>query len=459
MLTLKRHFNGPGGIHELLVISIPIIISQAADGLMLFTDRYLLMNLGKEYPSASMAGGFTVHLWTVFFHGVLGYTTALVGQYLGAGQKEKCGVVVNQAFLLTLLITPFLMIGGRLFTPYYFDWAHMVNSEKLLAIDYFNALSWGIGLFLIKTIFSSFFSGIGQSRIVMISNITGMLINIPLSYFLIHGLGPIPSMGIQGAALGMMLSEVVMITILLLAYLNKKNRKEFALTWSFHFDRDIFAKLWRYGSPSGMEYFLIFFAFSNFVTIFHSYGTNEACAMTITFNWDILTFLPLWGLGTGVMSLVGQYMGAGRADLAHRVTASGAKVAYSLTLFFCAAFLLESRRMIAVFMPSDVVGDMEAIVKLGVPMLQTVGIYCLGTATNIIFASALRAAGDTRYCMYVSMIANWLMLGVTFLAVRYLGWAPLATWGVFVLMVCGECFFFVFRFGQGRWKMLRVVEV
>ena len=263
---------------ELVLLSIPIMISQASEALMMFTDRLLLTPLGKEYPAASMAGMFGAEISRVFFFGLLGYINPLVGQYFGAGQKTNCAKVLVQGLIFSLLIFPVVAALGRWLMPYYFGWAGIHADELVLVIKYFNVIMFGLFFALASVAFASYFAGIGDTRCVMIINMTGMLANIPISYYLIHhGLFGY-CQGIEGAALGVSISQGLMATLYTLYFFRPKHAREFAVAKAFVFAPPILKKLLYFGSPTGIEFFLIFFAFSTYVNLFHSYGTNEALA-------------------------------------------------------------------------------------------------------------------------------------------------------------------------------------
>ena len=124
---------------------------------------------------------------------------------------------------------------------------------------------------------------------------------------------------IEGAIGGMDLTNTV------------EGRERYGVREGFVFDRQLMTKLLRFGSPSGAEFFLNLLGFNLLVMTFHSYGVVAATAMTITFNWDLVSFIPLVGVGIAVTSLVGRYIGAGKPDLAHRATMSGVKLAASVS--------------------------------------------------------------------------------------------------------------------------------
>ena len=197
---LSQHFKGEAGIYHLLQVSFPMMVSQASSSLMLFTDRYLLTPLGKEFPAASMAGGFSSVMLTIFFMGLLTYINRLVSQLLGAKKNERCFGVLVQGFLLILLVFPLILLIGYLAIPLYFKWIGIPALQFDLAMKYFHIVNAGSIIVLLNTAISSFFTGVGQSRCVMWGNIFGTLCNVPLNLYLIESGIAGHFKGIEGAA-------------------------------------------------------------------------------------------------------------------------------------------------------------------------------------------------------------------------------------------------------------------
>lgn len=284
----------PGSVAELLAIAFPMVVSSACETLMMFVDRLFLSRLGSEYMSAAMGGGMTCFMFMTFFIGLTGYASPLVAQHLGAGQKARCPVAVGQSFFIALLAYPLILAclpaGHWLFrisgTP----------SEQLPhQTVYFNILVFGSILGLVRNCFSSFFSGIGRTRVIMLSAIVSMVANIAANYVLIFGHFGFPRMGMAGAGYGTLFGSAVGMVFLVVAYLRRSYRQEFATPASFRFDWPMMRKLLRLGTPSGLEFFLNMVAFNLLVLNFHSYGVAQAAAVTIAFNWDMVAFIPLIG--------------------------------------------------------------------------------------------------------------------------------------------------------------------
>ncbi|MHC5056825.1 MAG: MATE family efflux transporter [Planctomycetota bacterium] len=344
--------HSPGGVSELLVIALPMVVSHACETMMLFVDRLFLAQLGPQYMSAAMGGGLTCFMFMTFFLGLTGYGNALVAQNLGAGRKDLCALAATQGFIVAGLACPVVLacvpVGEALFR-----WNEIAPEQLTPQTEYFRILMMGVGIGLLRNAVSAFFSGIGRTRPVMVSATVAMAVNIFLNYVLIFGELGFPALGIRGAAIGTICGSFAGLLVLLLVYFGEKNRAEFGIAKSFRFDRGLMRKLWLFGSPSGAEFVLNILAFKLVVLSFHSYGVAVAAAITITFSWNMVSFIPLLGVGIGVMSLVGRYMGAGKPDVAHRVTVSGLKLAALYSLVCFTAFCLLPGLLVSVFRPDE----------------------------------------------------------------------------------------------------------
>ncbi|MBF0386396.1 MAG: MATE family efflux transporter [Candidatus Omnitrophica bacterium] len=446
-----------GSIKEMAVIALPMVVSCGCDTVMIFTDRLFLSKLGPEQMNAAMGGGLTVFMMMSFFIGIIGYATALVAQYLGAGRREKCAVVLAQALLLALLAyVPILFcrpLAHALFSFMGVSSAQM-TPQKL----YFDILLLGTIISLERVCLASFFSGIGRTGIVMTASCTAMFINLVLNYILIYGKCGFPALGIAGSAYGTILGGLSGLLVLAGGLFTKKNIVEFGLKTAFRFDRDVMSRLLRFGTPTGLEMFLNIMAFNAMVLIFHSRGLVTATAATIVLNWDLVSFVPLIGIEVGVISLVGRYMGAGDPDNAHRATMAGFKIglmysAVILVLFFCfPAYLVK------IFQPAASGEVFAAAAPLAIDMVRLASIYVLVEAMFVVFIGALRGAGDTFWAMAISVSLHWIMVGILFVLLRVMGVSPLVGWSAVVFLFFVFSFIAFFRYHSGKWRKIKVVD-
>lgn len=460
MKFIKRYFSGyhnPGGIKELSILALPMIISTACDGVMTFTDRLFLARVGSEQMNAALGGGIAYQALIFFFVGLTGYSTALVAQYFGAGQKGNATKAAFQAILVTIIAWP-VILALKPLAFRYFHFMHIPPSQIGYQIDYLNILIWG-GLFgMLRYTLGCYFSGIGKTRIVMVATLAAMIINVVFDYILIFGKLGLPAMGVKGAALATVAGSFAAMVILIIAYLNRTNRREFHVLKSFSFDFDIMKKLIYFGTPAGLEMFLNFLAFSAMVSIFHSKGDVAATATTIMFNWDMVSYIPLLGIEIAVTSLVGRYIGARQPEVAHNAAISAVKVGifYSVVILFLFIFIPEV--LVRMFHPDTYSQIFEDSVPVAVRMIQIASLYVLAEAVMTALIGALRGGGDTHFTMITSVIAHWLFVPILYVALNIFHFTIATSWLMLVIFFLIFCSVLFFRFRSGVWKNIKVID-
>jgi MATE family multidrug resistance protein len=203
--------------------------------------------------------------------------------------------------------------------------------------------------------------------------------------------------------------------------------------------------------------FINVFAFNVFLQLMHSYGPVVATAVTITFNYDLVAFIPMLGVGHAVTAIVGQRMGAGDPEGARRAAYLGMKVAWSYAGIMMLVFVLLAPRLAAFFL-HGAAGSAQTILALAIPMLRLAALYTLADATNVVFSGALRGAGDTTWVMIVSGLLHWAMAVVSFLFIRVLVLPPLIVWLLFIVFVVAIGATMFLRHRGGAWRAIRLVE-
>ncbi|MDD5654281.1 MAG: MATE family efflux transporter [Candidatus Omnitrophica bacterium] len=442
---------------EVLAISLPMVISHACDTVMVFTDRLFLARLDPELMNAALGGGLTAFMMISFFVGLVGFTTALVAQHLGAGRKKDCAVVLTQALIFSCCAYPLILLLRP--AAYWLFGFVGVGAEQLGPQTlYLNILLYGSIISLARMALSGFFSGIARTRIVMAASVAAMFTNVGLDYVFIFGKFGFPAMGIRGAAYATILGGVVGLIILSTAYFSGRNRKEYSIENSFRFDKALAGKLLRYGTPTGFEMCLNIIAFNVMIMMFHSLGPATATAATVVFNWDFVSFVPLIGIEIGVTSLVGRYMGAGHPDKAHHSVMSGLKLGITYSVFIFILFIGFPGRLVDVFRPAVASAVFASAVPTAVFMVRLASVYVLVEVMLCVFIGALRGAGDTFWAMRTSVILHWLMVIVLALILRVLRLAPEIGWAamVFFFLVFSAVVFM--RYREGEWRKIRIVE-
>jgi MATE family multidrug resistance protein len=450
---LKTHETGPM-LRRLLAVAFPMVVSQASETVMMFVDRLFLSRVGQLHLSAAMSGGLVNFTVASVFVGIAGYVNAIVAQYYGAGRRENCARATAQAVYFSLAAIP-VLAAIAFVVPGFFSWIGHDPGQVPLESVYAQWLIAGAGILLLRNGLSGFFLGIGKTRVVMISNVAAIFINVPFNYVLIFGKFGFPELGIVGAAIGTLGGGLTALLILLFAYLSPRVDRTYGTRAAWRFDRRMLGRLLRFGTPAGIEIFLNVLAFNLFVQLMHGYGADVAAATTITFNWDIVAFIPMLGLGVATTAVVGQYMGADDAVGARKSALLALRIGWIYSGSMMILFFTAAPGLVRVF--ASGFGDTGAVSGLAVTMIRLAGLYTVADSTQLVFAGALRGAGDTNWVMRASVILHWLFAPLAIVLIRVVQAPPVTVWLCFIGFVISLGVTMFLRFRSGKWEAFRLI--
>ena len=448
-MVLSRFQLRKDTLFELARIALPMVVSQGTFAVMIFTDRYFMSQIDSIHMAAALGGGVAAFFSFCFFTGLLSYANALTAQYLGAGELGKCSKVVTQGIVITVICSPALVLITYLVSDIFENVGHD-SAQVELEKTYYTILMLGVIVTLTKTCLSSYFAGIGRTRVVMICDVCGLVFNVPLCYVMVFGKLGLPELGIVGAGISTIIASFFACLLFFLFYFEREHRVKFFVMNSFHIDWGVLRRFWRLGFPSGLELFLNVAAFNLFLLMFQGYGVVEGASAAIVFNWDLLSFVPMIGLNIGVISLIGRFVGAN--DMAR--TDEVMSAAFFLGIFYSAilAILYISFRfpLVEVFSPPE--GDFSEIRSLSAFMMIGLSSYVMADAIIIISGGVLRGAGDTRWLMYTSVGLHWAMLIAQYYVILVWQFGPQVSWLTFCAMIFAIAIVYVWRLQSGVWR-------
>ena len=458
-MQLKGIIKPSQSYRDILRVSMPLVISMTTTVVMTFTDRVFLANYSIDAIAAALPAGITAFVFISFFADTAGYCNVFVAQYTGAGSLPRVGSALWQAiyfaFAAWLIMVGLSFAGELLFRLV----GHAPEVQQLEAI-YFKVLCLGSGIHIVGMSFAAFFTGRGVTRPVMIIYIISMCLNVPLDYALINGIWLFPELGITGAALATVFSWASAAVLLGLFVFTRENDQIFKVLKNRRLDRDLFRRLLRYGVPSSLQFSLDVFAFLFFVLIVGRIGKVELAVTNIGIALDSISFRPLIGFALGTSTLVGQALGRNRPEDA--VAAARATMVI-VASYICALVLLYvflPQPLLALFRPRDInPEDFAAIKHMGVVVLRFVAAYLLLDGLYMISTAVLKGAGDTKFIMWsMGIISFFGMILPIYIGIEIFGMGLYYAWGCTVLFLCQLAALTFWRYSQGKWKTMRVIE-
>lgn len=437
--------------HDLKVLLVPLMIQQLLAALMGTVDTVMVSNVGSAAISAVSLVDSINNLMLQVFAALAAGGTIVCAQYLGKKEPKECNRAARQVFLAMFVISMLIMVFCLIFRyPLLRIIFGQVEPDVMEAAQtYFllTALSYPfIALFNAN---ASFFQAEGNTRLPMMVSVLCNFVNIAGNAITIFGLG----WGVFGAALSTLISRILMAVIMMC--FQRRDRQVIVIR-NYAKIRPDFALIWvilGVGIPSGIENGMFQFGKLAIQSTVSTLGTTAIAAQAMTIILENLNGIAAMGIGIGLMTIVGQCIGAGEKEQAVYYVKKLSWISEAVVVGCC---LL----LFALTKPITFIAGMD-------PASVDMCFYMMGWITLVkpivwvmafIPAYGLRAAGDVKFSMIVSTISMWVFRVVLCVYLcRVQGFGPIAVWiGMFVDWTVRGIIFGI-RFKSRKWLRHRVV--
>ncbi|GMO64801.1 MAG: MATE family efflux transporter [Endomicrobiia bacterium] len=455
--NIERQYKATGGYLEFLKIAIPLIISTSVGAIQLFINRTFLSLYSQESFAASAPAGISNWAIVTLFLGTLAYVDVFVAQYYGKREYRSIGPVIWQSVYLALLAA-FIILCISFFSKTIFmniGHPYIVACEE---VKFFRVLCYGAFPTLSVAALSGFYAGRGETKVVLLVGTYGVLINIILDICLIFGHLGFPRLGILGSAWSSNISSTVMFITYVFMVIAKKNSTYNTRCFKPNFS--FMKRLLRYGFPNGVQFFFDMTGFGVFVLIVGTLGIAELTVSNIVLNINNLIAMPLVGCGMAISIMVGNYLGKNKASLAKMSVKSATHIVYAYSVIVIFVLILLPSQLIYPFLYGSQVLLIDNVKPIAVNLLRILAIYLIFDATGIIFAAAIKGAGDTVFIMkvltiftVVSVIIPMYLIVIVFKFGIYVAWYFMLTYSI------GLAISFYCRYKSDKWKEMRVIDM
>lgn len=427
---------------QLLLFFFPIVLGTFFQQLYNTADAIIVGKaVGKEALAA--VGGSTgtlINLLVGFFVGLASGASVIIAQLFGARQAQDVSRAVHTTIALALSSGALLTAVGLLCAGGILDMMGTPQEVMAYALPYLNIYFLGMIPQLVYNIGSGVLRAVGDSRRPMLFLICAALTNIVLDILLVLGL----EMGVRGAAIATVLSQVVSAVLILdsLCHAQPVYRLHFR---RIRFHGDMLARIVRIGLPAGLQ--SVMYSLSNMIiqASVNGFGTDVMAAWTAYGKIDGLYWMMVSAFGVSITTFAGQNFGARRYDRMRRSVRVCLGMAAGVTVFMTALILAVGRPMLGMFTDdAHVVETGMSIIRLIVPTWITY--LCIE-----ILSGAMRGAGDSLMPTLMTLTGVCLMrvFWVTVVVPR-MHQLPVLMLSYPITWVITSCMFIVYYL-RGRW--------
>jgi putative MATE family efflux protein len=433
-----------------LLLAVPMMLELVLESTFAVVDIFFVAQLGASaVATVGLTETYLFLLYSIAM-GLATAVTAIVARRIGEGRGDEAALSAVQAVLLAALVSvPFAVVG----IVWAKDLLRLMGGDPWVIEHGHRYLQWMLGgnvVILLLFVINAVFRGAGDAATAMRVLWVANGLNIVLDPLLIFGFGPIPAMGVEGAAIATTIGRGA--GVLMQLWILLRGSEHLRVTR---------AALRRHGatmvqiartSLGGIGQMIVAMtAWIFLMRILASVSTEAVAGATIAMRIMMFTLMPAWGMSNAAATLVGQNLGAGEPGRAEAAVWRIGWMNMAFTLAVSVVFFIAHDAVIGLF-TSD-----PAVIAIGGEWLSILAYSYFVYGWWMVSVQAFNGAGDTLTPTWINLVFFWLIqIPLSWWLALPLGWAHSGVfWGVFVSETAVGLFT-LWLFSRGRWKTARV---
>jgi putative MATE family efflux protein len=434
----------------IFLLAVPMVLEMVMESMFAVADIFFVSRLGAD---AIATVGITESIITIVYaigFGLAMSTSSLVSRRIGEKNTDGAAVVAVQAIYAGLIVSLLIALPGLIWAG---DLLRLMGGNRIIVEQmsgYTRIMLGGNFVIMLLFIINATFRSAGDAAVAMRILWFANLVNMALDPLLIFGLGPVPALGVTGAAVATTTGRglAVCYQLYLLAYGRKRiriRRADLALRPA------VMWKLIRISFGGIAQNLIATTSWIGMVRIISIFGSVVVAGYTIAIRIVIFALLPSWGLSNAASTLVGQNLGAKKADRAERSVWFAARVNMIMLAVIGTILMSFSEFFIRLFISDD------AVVSVGVSGLRIISAGFIAYGAGMVLVNAFNGAGDTMMPTRINVFCFWLLeIPLAWLLAVPAG---MHQTGAFVAIVIAESTMTIVTwrlFRRGKWKLKQV---
>jgi MATE family multidrug resistance protein len=421
-----------------LKLSFPVILGLLGHTFVAFADNIMVGQLGTAELAAVSLGNSFVFIAMSLGIGFSTAITPLVAEADGAQDSASGKSALKHGLILCTAL------GVSLFGMILWAKPLMYQMEQpeevvALALPYLDLVAFSLVPLVIFQAFKQFSDGMSRTKYPMYATVVGNIVNILLNYLFIFGKFGAPAWGIVGAAVGTLVSRVVMVALLWYLLAQNKSMNYYVLKFNWRIiEWSKLKKIIFLGFPSAMQMFFEVALFTAAIWLSGVLGKNAQAANQIALNLSSMTFMVGMGLGVAAMIRVGNQKGLKDYINLRRIAQSIFLLTLLLEILFAALFMLGRHLFPTIYLNVEDLKnavDNAEVISIAAQLLLVAAFFQISDGLQVVVLGALRGLQDVVVPTIITAIAYW---AIGFPLCFYLGLrTDLGSTGIWIGLLAG----------------------
>jgi len=407
-------------VKKLLFVASPIVMTQVFQMAYNLTDMFWLGRLSSDSVAASGSAG--LFLWlsmALFLFGRMGAEIG-VSQNLGRGDKDTARSFAQNSIFIAVILG---IVGSAIFVTFHaqligFFGIREAHVEKD-AREYLAIVSLGFPLGFTLATISGIFNGAGNSRMSLIINGIGFMINMVLDPILIFTAG----WGIHGAGVATLIAQFITVIIAMIALKRANSRPFEEIRLFVRPSPDRIKQIFKWVTPVSLESFLFTILTMMLTPLVAVYGAGALAAVRVGSQIESLTWLVAGGYAAALTAFAGQNFGAGKWSRINKGFRISTIIMSLWGLMVAILLYFGGGALFKIFIPND-----PEVVALGVFYLQLLAFVQIPACLEGVAAGIFRGKGKTIPPSVASITSNIMRVVLAYASVTFTGLGLTGIW-------------------------------
>lgn len=436
---------------DLRKLILPLIVEQFLAVTIGMADTIMVASTGEAaMSSVSLVDAINILLINIF--SALATGGAIVAsQYLGREDNKRANVAAKQLLLVTTAMSVFIMavclIGRNPILDLIFGKIEPEVMDNCRVYFFWSALSYPF--LAVYNAGAALYRSMGNSKVSMLTSTLMNAINIAGNALLIFGF----HMGVAGAAIASLFARMVGAVLITCLLRFKPHVIQLEAVFKLDFQPEMIKNILKFGVPTGLENGM--FQIGRLMTqgLVATFGLTATTANAIGMSLSAFPQIPGTAIGLAMVTVVGQCIGARRQEEAKRYTLKLTGLAYLAMGALNLVMLAFLPVVIGIYNPSPATAALAREL-----MLYCIACTILLWPASFVLPNGLRAAGDVRFTMTVSIVSMWAFrIGFSYLLAKGLQMGVLGVWIAMTIDWAFRILCFAIRFFRGKWMNKQLI--
>lgn len=387
----------------LLRLAGPVVLANVLQTVYQLTDTFWVGRLGAVAVAAVSFSFPITFLFIAIGGGVTIAGTILVAQYEGRGDPRQVNYIAAQTYTLVTIAAILLTGIGYVLAAPTLRLMGAAPEVHTLATGYLKISFLGLAFVYGYFVFQALLRGVGDVKTPLLIVLGTVLLNFVLDPLFILGWGPVPALGVAGAAAATVGTQGLAAVVG--AWLLLSGRRPIRLhLHDLRPDWELAGRIARLGFPASVEQSTRALGLAALTTLVAGFGSEAVAAYGVGSRIFSFVLIPALGLGMATSTVVGQNIGAGQRERARRTASIGAWIAFgTLTVAGLAAFGW-AKPIVAAFVPGE-----PAVIESGARFLRLMSLTWGFVGVQIVIGGGFSGAGKTFVSMALALISLWAL--------------------------------------------------